>query len=141
LLIHAWTLFPPRGSVGRLRQGYQPTSRSDFLSADRFADALRRMIPPADRSSPAASQLASHPTFHYSGEAMNWDRIEGNWKQLKGKIREQWGRLTDDEFDKIAGKREKLAGSLQESYGIARDEAEKQIKDFEDKVDRNKWVQ
>ncbi|MGZ5686058.1 MAG: CsbD family protein, partial [Usitatibacter sp.] len=43
---------------------------------------------------------------------MNWDRIEGNWKQLKGKIREQWGRLTDDELDKIAGRREKLAGSL-----------------------------
>ena len=56
---------------------------------------------------------------------MNWDRIEGNWKQLKGKIREQWGRLTDDELDKIAGRREKLAGSLQNSYGIAKDEAEK----------------
>src|SRR2546425_191103 len=66
-----------------------------------------------------------------SGDAMNWDRIEGNWKQLKGKVREQWGRLTDDELDKIAGRREKLAGCLQNSYGIARDEAEKQIKDFE----------
>lgn len=72
---------------------------------------------------------------------MNWDRIEGNWKHLKGKIREQWGRLTDDEFDKIAGKREKLMGSLQNSYGIAKDEAEKQIKDFEAKVERNQWVQ
>ena len=72
---------------------------------------------------------------------MNWDRIEGNWKQLKGKVREQWGRLTDDEFDTIGGKREKLMGSLQNSYGIARDEAEKQIKDFEAAVERNKWVQ
>lgn len=72
---------------------------------------------------------------------MNWDRIEGNWKHLKGKIREQWGRLTDDEFDKIAGKRDKLMGSLQNSYGIAKDEAEKQIKDFEAKVERNQWVQ
>jgi len=72
---------------------------------------------------------------------MNWDRIEGNWKQLKGKIREQWSRLTDDEFDKIAGKREKLMGSLQNSYGIAKDEAEKQITDFEAKVERNQWVQ
>ena len=58
---------------------------------------------------------------------MNWDRIEGNWKQLKGKIREQWGRLTDDELDKIAGRREKLAGSLQNSYGIAKDKAEKRV--------------
>ncbi len=72
---------------------------------------------------------------------MNWDRIEGNWKQLKGKVREQWGRLTDDEFESIAGKRDKLAGSLQECYGIAHDEAEKQIDDFEAKCERNQWVQ
>ena len=72
---------------------------------------------------------------------MNWDRIEGSWSQLKGKIREQWGRLTDDEFDEIAGKRDRLAGNLQNSYGIAKDEAEKQIKDFEAKCERNQWVQ
>jgi uncharacterized protein YjbJ (UPF0337 family) len=76
-----------------------------------------------------------------SGEAMNWDRIEGNWKQLKGKVREQWGKLTDDELDNIAGKRDMLAGSLQKSYGIAQDEAEKQIKAFEEKCDRNRWIQ
>ncbi len=72
---------------------------------------------------------------------MNWDRIEGNWKQLKGKVRAQWSRLTDDEFDQIGGKRDRLAGSLQESYGIAQDEAEKQIQDFAAKVERNQWVQ
>jgi uncharacterized protein YjbJ (UPF0337 family) len=72
---------------------------------------------------------------------MNWDRIEGNWKQPKGRIREQWGRLTDDEFDEIAGMRDKLAESLQDSYGIAQNEAEKQIKDFEAECERNKWVQ
>jgi uncharacterized protein YjbJ (UPF0337 family) len=72
---------------------------------------------------------------------MNWDRIEGNWKQLKGRIREQWGRLTDDELDSIAGKRERLAGSLQNSYGIAKDEAETQIRDFEAKCMSNRWVQ
>ena len=72
---------------------------------------------------------------------MNWDRIEGNWKQLLGRIREQWGRLTDDELDGIAGKRERLAGSLQNSYGIAKDEAETQIRDFEAKCARNQWVQ
>jgi uncharacterized protein YjbJ (UPF0337 family) len=88
---------------------------------------------------PAPRVLTDQP--HPSGDAMNWDRIEGNWKQLKGKVREQWGKLTDDQFDNIAGKRDRLAGSLQESYGIAQDEAEKQIKDFEDQCDRNRWVQ
>jgi uncharacterized protein YjbJ (UPF0337 family) len=72
---------------------------------------------------------------------MNWDRIEGNWKQLKGRITEQWGRLTDDELDKIAGRRERLAGCLQNSYGIAKDEAENQIREFEAKCERNRWVQ
>lgn len=66
---------------------------------------------------------------------MNWYRIEGNWKQLKGKVREQWSRLTDDQFEKIAGKRAKLSGSLQESYGIAQDEAEKQINAFQAKCE------
>jgi uncharacterized protein YjbJ (UPF0337 family) len=72
---------------------------------------------------------------------MNWDRIEGNWKQLKGRIREQWARLSDDELDRIAGRRERLAGCLQNSYGIAKDEAENQIREFEAKCDRNQWVQ
>ena len=58
---------------------------------------------------------------------MNWDRIEGNWKQLTGKAKVQWGKLTDDDLDFIAGRREQLSGKLQERYGIAKDEAEKQI--------------
>ena len=58
---------------------------------------------------------------------MNWDRIEGNWKQLTGKVKVQWGKLTDDDLDVIAGRRDQLAGKLQERYGIAKDEAEKQI--------------
>jgi uncharacterized protein YjbJ (UPF0337 family) len=58
---------------------------------------------------------------------MNWDRIEGNWKQLKGKAKEQWGKLTDDELDVAAGKRDQLVGAVQNKYGIAKDEAEKQI--------------
>ena len=62
---------------------------------------------------------------------MSWNRIEGNWKQLKGKVRETWGELTDDELDQIAGKRDILIGKIQEKYGIAQDEAEKRIKEFE----------
>jgi uncharacterized protein YjbJ (UPF0337 family) len=62
---------------------------------------------------------------------MNWDIVEGNWKQFKGKVKVQWGKLTDDQLDVIAGKRVDLAGKIQESYGITKDEAEKQIKSFE----------
>ena len=57
---------------------------------------------------------------------MTWDRIEGNLKQFKGQVKEQWGNLTDDDFDKAAGRRDQLAGRIQERYGIARDEAEQQ---------------
>ena len=62
---------------------------------------------------------------------MNWDRIEGNWKQFKGSVQERWGRISNDHLDVIGGKREKLAGRLQEQYGITKDEAEKQISDWE----------
>lgn len=62
---------------------------------------------------------------------MNWNIVEGNWKQFKGKVRAQWGDLTNDHLDVIAGKRIELSGKIQEAYGISRDEAEKQIKRFE----------
>ena len=63
---------------------------------------------------------------------MNWNIVEGNWQQLKGKIKEQWGELTDDQLDDIAGKRDQLAGRVQERYGIARDEAERQVDTWAD---------
>jgi uncharacterized protein YjbJ (UPF0337 family) len=63
---------------------------------------------------------------------MNWDRIEGNWKQFKGKVKEQWGKLTDDDIDVIAGKRDQLVGKIQQQYGITKDEAEKQVDRFGD---------
>jgi uncharacterized protein YjbJ (UPF0337 family) len=62
---------------------------------------------------------------------MNWDIAEGNWKQFKGKVKAQWGKLTDDHLDVIAGKRVELAGRIQEAYGVTLDEAEKQIERFE----------
>jgi uncharacterized protein YjbJ (UPF0337 family) len=62
--------------------------------------------------------------------AMDWNRIEGNWKQFKGKIKEQWGNLTDDDLDKIAGKREQLEGKIQERHGITKDEARKHVDDW-----------
>jgi uncharacterized protein YjbJ (UPF0337 family) len=62
---------------------------------------------------------------------MNEDKIKGQWKQLNGKIKEKWGKLTDDDLKAAEGSSEYLAGKLQERYGIARDEAEKQIKEFD----------
>jgi len=62
---------------------------------------------------------------------MNWDVIEGNWKQYKGQVKAQWGKLTDDQLGVMAGKRDQLVGHIQESYGVELDEAEKQIKAFQ----------
>ena len=62
---------------------------------------------------------------------MNRDTIEGQWAQLKGKVKQQWAKLTDDDIGKIEGRRDVLVGKIQERYGVAQDEAEKQIKQFE----------
>jgi uncharacterized protein YjbJ (UPF0337 family) len=61
---------------------------------------------------------------------MNEDIIQGNWNQLKGKIQQQWGKLTSDDLDMIEGKRKELVGRVQERYGYARDEAEKEVDRF-----------
>jgi uncharacterized protein YjbJ (UPF0337 family) len=65
---------------------------------------------------------------------MNWDRIEGNWKQFKGNAMQQWGKLNDDQLDVIAGKRDVLLGRIQELYGISRDEGVKQLEDWEKRM-------
>jgi uncharacterized protein YjbJ (UPF0337 family) len=61
---------------------------------------------------------------------MNEDTLKGQWKQLKGRAREQWGRLTDDDLDQVEGRSEQLIGKIQERYGIARDEARQQYEDW-----------
>lgn len=67
---------------------------------------------------------------------MNWDIFGGNWKQMKGRVREKWGKLTDDDLDVIAGKRDQLIGRIQERYGISRDEAERQVDAWGDETPR-----
>lgn len=67
---------------------------------------------------------------------MNKDEVSGNWKQFKGKVKEQWGKLTDDDMTVIEGKRDQLVGKVQERYGYARDKAEKEVSDWET---RNKY--
>ncbi|MAE51099.1 MAG: hypothetical protein CMH27_04755 [Micavibrio sp.] len=65
---------------------------------------------------------------------MNNDIIQGKWKQLTGEVQKHWGKLTDDQLAEIDGDREKLIGQIQENYGVVRDEAEEQVKQFEDKM-------
>jgi uncharacterized protein YjbJ (UPF0337 family) len=61
---------------------------------------------------------------------MNWDQIEGKWKQMRGSVQERWGKLTNDDLDRIAGRKDQLIGKVQERYGIAREEAEKQADEW-----------
>jgi uncharacterized protein YjbJ (UPF0337 family) len=61
---------------------------------------------------------------------MDWNRIEGNWKQMKGTVKEQWGKLTDDDLTLINGRRDQLEGKIQERYGFAEDQARKEIEDW-----------
>ncbi|MCX8958804.1 CsbD family protein [Erwinia psidii] len=62
---------------------------------------------------------------------MNKDEASGNWKQVKGKVKEKWGKLTDDDITVLEGKRDQLVGKIQERYGYAKDQAEKEVSDWE----------
>jgi uncharacterized protein YjbJ (UPF0337 family) len=77
------------------------------------------------------SERAANSQGKQRRRTMNWDTMKGGWKQFRGKVKEQWGKLTDDDLDRIEGKRDQLLGAVQKRYGIARDEAERQLRDFE----------
>jgi uncharacterized protein YjbJ (UPF0337 family) len=85
------------------------------------------------RMQPSFTENAARPTNsplsikYIQGVHMNWDRIEGNWKQLKGGIRQAWGNLTHDQFEVMAGRRERKSGVTQASYGYCRDTTERQL--------------
>ena len=72
---------------------------------------------------------------------MNWDRIEGNWKQFTGKVQQQWGKLTNDDLDVIDGRREELSGHIQKVYGVSKDEADRQITQFADTLGDDRATQ
>lgn len=67
-----------------------------------------------------------------------WDRVEGSWKEFQGKVREQWGKLTDDDLTVVAGKRDQLAGKIQERYGYAMDKADEEITAFERRLQEDR---
>ena len=62
---------------------------------------------------------------------MNWDRVSGNWSQWKGRVQERWGKLTGDQLDVINGRRDQLSGRIQEAYGLTKEEAERQLRNWE----------
>jgi uncharacterized protein YjbJ (UPF0337 family) len=66
---------------------------------------------------------------------MNWDQIKGNWKQYQGKAKQQWGKLTDDDLTRAEGHRDELVGRVQERYGLAKDDAERQVREWESSLD------
>lgn len=69
---------------------------------------------------------------------MNKDHLEGEWKILKGKIKEKWGQLTDDDLAQLKGKKDQLVGKIQQKYGIAKEEAEKQLAELEKTINQHK---
>jgi len=87
-----------------------------------------------------AAFICRYP-FNFKETRMNWDRIEGNWAQLKGKMVENWGKLTNDDIDVIDGRREQLAGKIQERYGVAKEEAERQVTEWQDSIDDDWFVE
>jgi uncharacterized protein YjbJ (UPF0337 family) len=72
---------------------------------------------------------------------MNWDQVEGKWKQMKGSVKTRWGKLTDDDLDVIAGQRDQLVGRIQERYGIAKDDAQRQVDEWNRTLDEENEYQ
>ncbi len=68
---------------------------------------------------------------------MNWEQVEGQWKQLKGTVKSKWAKLTDDDVSLLDGKKDSLLGRIQERYGVAKDEAERQIDEWTSKIETN----
>jgi uncharacterized protein YjbJ (UPF0337 family) len=68
---------------------------------------------------------------------MDWARVEGNWKQMRGRVKERWGKLTDDDLTVIAGRRDQLEGMIQERYGYAKERARREIEDWYHSMESN----
>jgi uncharacterized protein YjbJ (UPF0337 family) len=88
---------------------------------------LRQAVAALDGTSGPAAALSPPIPISERRRLMDWNRVEGNWKQVKGKVKEHWGKLTDDDLDVIAGKRDQLEGKIQERYAKAKDDVRKDI--------------
>jgi uncharacterized protein YjbJ (UPF0337 family) len=88
-------------------------------------------VAPKVPGSRAIAKALRRENIHHRSKTMNWDRVEGNWKQITGKVKQQWGKLTDDSLTEVNGRRDQLVGKIQEAYGISKDEADRQVRDWE----------
>jgi len=79
--------------------------------------------------------------MNFQEELMNWDQMQGKWKQVKGLAKTRWGKLTDDDLDVVAGQRDQLVGRIQERYGIAKDEAQTQVDEWNRTLDQENEYQ
>jgi uncharacterized protein YjbJ (UPF0337 family) len=104
--------------------------RTETKEADRELSTLAAWLRGRGRRGTRGPFEALSNQYQIGGFIMDWDRVEGNWKQMKGKVKEQWGKLTDDDLDVINGKREQLEGRLQQRYGYGKDQAQKEINDW-----------
>jgi uncharacterized protein YjbJ (UPF0337 family) len=120
-----------------------PQSGHDFfaISPRQAIRVLRRLLACHSETAPKPSALLlddpAAPVWPVDGTwriAMNWDQIEGNWMKAKGKLGQQWGKLTDDDLTRVNGKREELAGRLQERYGYEKNRAEREIDNWMQKA-------
>jgi uncharacterized protein YjbJ (UPF0337 family) len=97
-----------------------------------------RLAPHDSATGQVITVFSDGPTKFYSNSGnsqeedltMNWDRVQGQWKQLKGKIKTKWGKLTDDDLDVIAGQKDQLIGKIQERYGLKKEEAQNQVEEW-----------
>ena len=129
-----------RTLIPRIGRGLRPCRLADYQGAKprclRFLhlQSARR----AGRDSDIAATVTLGRLIHYlRRKQMNQDRVAGNWLQFKGKVKEQWGKLTDDDLDVIDGKRDQLLGRVQERHGVTREEAEKQLTSFHERNPTN----
>jgi uncharacterized protein YjbJ (UPF0337 family) len=91
-----------------------------------------KFLEPFVELSSCPSRLAVFNNQQFRREHMDWNRIEGNWKEVKGKIKQKWGQLTDDDLAQIDGRRDQLEGKIQQRYGMAKDLVRKDVDDWLD---------
>jgi uncharacterized protein YjbJ (UPF0337 family) len=113
------------------RRSMKKVARPNIHQAMLAPTAFVHLCTFADVRNSDLSAGVCHPCATPRQEApMDWNRVEGNWKQMKGKVKEQWGKLTDDDLSVINGNRDQLEGKIQERYGYAKDKAKQDIDDW-----------
>jgi uncharacterized protein YjbJ (UPF0337 family) len=120
-----WRIAVPRSRDDRARAEASQLGRLNMTVFNRlsFNEGTRRSQPGCW----ARAQVKAHMSNDTGELVMDWDRVQGNWKQFKGRVKEKWGNLTDDDLDRVAGQREQLEGIIQQRYGIQKDQVRKDV--------------